>query len=131
MAELPPIGQHTSATDLPLTENGRHQAALLGQHLRTVLHAKGHSSLADTYTHVFSSPLLRAKQTCEIVLKGAGKGDLKVVEDKDLMGKLQFVWHTRITCIIPRRGDYHITNCLRFPNNVPTYSWTRVELWRL
>jgi probable phosphoglycerate mutase len=53
-------GQHTSLTDLPLTERGERVAAKLGERLR------GH-----TFARVFSSPLLRAKRTCELAGFGA------------------------------------------------------------
>ncbi|MBO9518719.1 MAG: histidine phosphatase family protein [Porphyrobacter sp.] len=49
-------GQHTGRTDLPLTENGRKLAA----ELRPAI--KGHE-----FALVLSSPLARAKETCEIV----------------------------------------------------------------
>lgn len=59
-------GRHTSVTDLPLTENGRRQAAiaaekLKGEHLELVL----------------CSPLLRARQTAEI----AGLGETAEICD--------------------------------------------------
>jgi probable phosphoglycerate mutase len=44
-------GQHTGTTDLPLTEHGKSQAT----HLR-----------GQSFSHVFCSPRLRAKQTCEL-----------------------------------------------------------------
>jgi broad specificity phosphatase PhoE len=53
-------GQHTSRTDLPLTEKGERQAAEL------------RPALADlAFTHVFTSPLRRARRTAEL----AGWGD--------------------------------------------------------
>ncbi|HSY53019.1 MAG TPA: histidine phosphatase family protein [Opitutaceae bacterium] len=48
-------GQHTGRTDLPLTENGERQAS----HLRGLLQA-------TQFTHVLTSPLLRARRTCEL-----------------------------------------------------------------
>src|SRR5215469_15331339 len=62
-------GQHTSTTDLPLTENGR----LLAERLRPVL-AK------EVFASVFVSPLLRARETCDL----AGLGGRAVI-DQDLM----------------------------------------------
>jgi probable phosphoglycerate mutase len=53
-------GQHTGLTDLPLTERGRQNAALLGGRLRELNFAK-----------VFTSPLQRAVQTCELAGFGA------------------------------------------------------------
>ena len=47
-------GQHTGHTDIPLTECGRTQADELGQRLRGI-----------DFAEVMSSPLLRARQTCE------------------------------------------------------------------
>ena len=48
-------GQHTGRTDLPLTDNGEHDARKLAERLR-----------AMKFTHVFSSPLLRARRTSEL-----------------------------------------------------------------
>jgi broad specificity phosphatase PhoE len=60
-------GQHTSRTDLPLVEEGRERAVALGPLL-----AKWEFSL------VLTSPLLRAKETCEL----AGYGQrAEVCED--------------------------------------------------
>lgn len=58
-------GQHTGRTDLPLTPRGEHNAALLGKRLR-----------GRTFEAVFTSPLQRARRTCEI----AGFGDVAIVE---------------------------------------------------
>ncbi len=48
-------GRHTGRTDLPLLEEGRRQAEALGRHLA------GHE-----FALVLTSPLRRARQTCEI-----------------------------------------------------------------
>lgn len=48
-------GQHTSFTDLPLTEHGKRNAARLGDRLKGL-----------TFAKVFTSPLVRARATCEI-----------------------------------------------------------------
>jgi probable phosphoglycerate mutase len=53
-------GRHTSRTDLPLTPAGRESAAALQGALATV-----------TFARVFTSPLQRATQTCELVGLGA------------------------------------------------------------
>jgi probable phosphoglycerate mutase len=59
-------GKHTSRTDLPLTEHGRELAVKLGAYL------------AQTkFAAVLRSPMLRAKETCEI----AGLGNVAVVEE--------------------------------------------------
>ena len=47
-------GQHTSRTDLPLTERGRERAVGLA------------AALGGPYALVLCSPLLRARETCEI-----------------------------------------------------------------
>jgi broad specificity phosphatase PhoE len=54
-------GQHTSQTDLPLTEAGRAAAAALGPRLRS-----------QEFELVLCSPLRRARETCEL----AGFGDV-------------------------------------------------------
>jgi len=53
-------GQHTGHTDLPLTKNGEHRASLLRGLLREI-----------TFTHVLTSPLQRARRTCELAGFGA------------------------------------------------------------
>jgi broad specificity phosphatase PhoE len=53
-------GQHTGVTDIPLTENGRTVARLLQPVLAE-----------ETFTLVLTSPLQRARETCE--LAGLGK----------------------------------------------------------
>jgi len=62
-------GQHTGVTDIPLTENGRNAARLLKPILAKV-----------TFTLVLTSPLQRARETCEL----AGLGQLANV-DSDLI----------------------------------------------
>lgn len=59
-------GRHTSHTDLPLTEAGREKARRL------------HDELADrSFALVLCSPLLRARETCEL----AGYGEVAVICD--------------------------------------------------
>ena len=53
-------GQHTSLTDLPLTERGQGNARQLGERLHGITPAK-----------VFTSPLQRAARTCELAGFGA------------------------------------------------------------
>jgi probable phosphoglycerate mutase len=60
-------GQHTSRTDLPLTERGRERARALAGDLA-----------ARQFALVLCSPLLRARETCEL----AGLGDeMQICED--------------------------------------------------
>jgi broad specificity phosphatase PhoE len=59
-------GQHTSRTDVPLTEKGRRQAEALGRVLA------GHD-----FAVVLSSPLSRALETCGL----AGFGDVAQTDD--------------------------------------------------
>lgn len=49
-------GQHTGRTDLSLTAKGEDEARELGRHLRDIV-----------FAHVLTSPLKRARQTCELV----------------------------------------------------------------
>jgi len=53
-------GQHTGLTDLPLTERGERNAHRLGERLRGM-----------TFARAFSSPLQRARRTCELAGFGA------------------------------------------------------------
>jgi len=61
-------GQHTGLTDLPLTQHGEQNARALGQRLTGL-----------NFTNVFTSPLQRAKRTCEL----AGFGGVAEI-DRDL-----------------------------------------------
>ena len=65
-------GQHTGLTDIPLTERGREEARLLEPLLA-----------GAEFTRVLSSPLQRARQTCEL----AGLGGRMEI-DRDLIE-----WH--------------------------------------
>lgn len=56
-------GQHTGTTDIPLTENGERNARNLGERLR-----------GTHFDKVFTSPLQRAKRTCELAGFGAQAG---------------------------------------------------------
>jgi broad specificity phosphatase PhoE len=62
-------GQHTGRTDLPLTERGEQNARRLAERLSGV-----------SFTKVFTSPLRRAMQTCEL----AGFGSV-AERDRDLV----------------------------------------------
>ena len=63
-------GRHTGLTDLPLTEQGRKNAGLLGVRLKQLGPIK-----------VFTSPLRRAVQTCELAGFGLqAQGDPDLVE---------------------------------------------------
>lgn len=48
--------RHTDLTDIPLTANGEDESRELGKHLRDI-----------QFAHVLTSPLKRARQTCELV----------------------------------------------------------------
>jgi broad specificity phosphatase PhoE len=62
-------GQHTGITDMPLTENGRRVA----RRLQPVL-------TQETFALVLTSPLRRARETCELAGLGA-----RAEPDRDLM----------------------------------------------
>ena len=56
-------GQHTGLTDLPLTERGHHSALAPGERLRRL-----------NFDRLFTSPLQRARRTCELAGFGAEAG---------------------------------------------------------
>jgi len=63
-------GQHTGRTDLPLTANGEKNAAMLGARLRGL-----------AVTHVLTSPLQRARRTCELAgFASAARVDADLME---------------------------------------------------
>ncbi len=59
-------GQHTGQADIPLTDNGELEARQLGERIRSI-----------AFTQVFSSPLLRARQTSEL----AGLSQHQMIDD--------------------------------------------------
>jgi probable phosphoglycerate mutase len=58
-------GQHTGRTDIPLTEQGQNDARKLAGRLRAV-----------KFSRVFTSPLQRARRTCEL----AGLNEVAEIE---------------------------------------------------
>ena len=54
-------GQHTSRTEIPLTQDGQSSARQLKERLQRV-----------PFSRVFCSPRLRARQTCELAGLGTG-----------------------------------------------------------
>ncbi|WP_442510392.1 histidine phosphatase family protein [Novipirellula sp. SH528] len=63
-------GQHSGRADIPLTKNGEEQARELGQRIRLF-----------TFEHVLTSPLQRARRTCELAgLSNEAKVDADLIE---------------------------------------------------
>jgi len=62
-------GQHTGLTDIPLTEEGKEQARLLGKALREI-----------EFKEIYSSPLNRAIGTCELAGFSTPTVDTDLVE---------------------------------------------------
>jgi broad specificity phosphatase PhoE len=62
-------GQHTGLTDLPLTERGERDARRLGERLK-----------GASVARVFTSPLQRARRTCELAGFGGAAVDPDLVE---------------------------------------------------
>jgi probable phosphoglycerate mutase len=62
-------GQHTGLTDLPLTEQGEHDARRLGARLKGL-----------SFAAVFTSPLRRARRTGELAGFATAVGDPELVE---------------------------------------------------
>jgi broad specificity phosphatase PhoE len=56
-------GRHTGLTDLPLTERGEENARRLGERLRGI-----------TFAKIWTSPLQRARRTCELAGFGSAAG---------------------------------------------------------
>ncbi|WP_028983160.1 histidine phosphatase family protein [Sporolactobacillus terrae] len=68
------MGKLQGREDIPLNERGRKQAAMVGEYLKS-----------EQFSAVVTSPLLRAKQTAEIV--NAYIGDLPLAVDRDFIEK--------------------------------------------
>ena len=86
-------GQHTGLTDIPLTARGEENARRLGRRLQ-----------GTTFARVFTSPLERAKRTCEL----AGFGSVAAV-DSDLVEWDYGDWEGKKTDEIHReRPDWQL-----------------------
>jgi probable phosphoglycerate mutase len=86
-------GQHTGRTDLPLTERGEANARRLGERLSGL-----------TFAKVFTSPLRRAVQTCEL----AGFGSVAQI-DPDLVEWDYGEYEGRLTVdILKERPDWQL-----------------------
>jgi len=86
-------GQHTGLTDLPLTERGECNARKLGERLNGMKFAK-----------VFTSPLQRARRTCEL----AGFGGVAEI-DRDLVEWDYGEYEGRLTVdILRERPDWQL-----------------------
>ncbi len=82
-------GQHTGRVDIPLTENGEAEARLLGERIGSI-----------AFTQVFCSPLLRARQTCELAGLSQNRlidNDLAEWDNGDYEGKT----HADISAVQP------------------------------
>ena len=85
--------QHTGLTDIPLTERGEGNARRLGERLK-----------GRTFARVFSSPLQRARRTCEL----AGFGAVALV-DPDLVEWNYGEYEGRTTAdILKQRPDWQL-----------------------
>ena len=86
-------GQHTGLTDLPLTERGEFNARRLGDRLGGI-----------TFEKVYTSPLRRALQTCEL----AGFGSTAAIDD-DLVEWNYGKYEGRLTAdILAERPDWQL-----------------------
>jgi len=75
-------GQHTGFTDIALTPHGEEEARALAPHLRTT-----------HFTKILTSPLLRARQTCELAgIGAAGEIDPDLVEWNYAITKASAPW---------------------------------------
>jgi probable phosphoglycerate mutase len=86
-------GQHTGRTDLPLTEHGEQQARALGERLH-----------GRHFARVLTSPLQRARRTCELAGFGAA-----AEPDPDLLEWDYGKYEGRRTAeILSERPDWHL-----------------------
>jgi len=65
-------GRHTGRTDVPLTDEGRRQAACVGRALARLI-----------FDHVYASPLSRARETCVLAGLGAQMVSRKELVERD------------------------------------------------
>jgi len=86
-------GQHTGLTDIPLTERGEQNARRLAERLRGL-----------TFAGVFTSPLQRAKKTCEL----AGFGQVAEVMPELVEWNYGEYEGKRTAEIREKRPDWHL-----------------------
>ena len=94
-------------TDEPLNEEGRKLARLSGQGLRGV-----------RFDACVTSPLIRARETVEIVLRESGNGSVPVRTD-DRLKEINFGeeenTHVSASLLDPETAQLFLTDALRFP----------------
>ena len=94
-------------TDEPLNEEGRKLARLSGQGLRGV-----------RFDACVTSPLIRARETVEIVLRESGNGSVPVRTD-DRLKEIHFGeeenTHVSASILDPETAQLFLTDALRFP----------------
>jgi len=122
-------GQHTGLTDIVLTARGEEEARALAPHLRTV-----------QFTQILTSPLQRARQTCELAGFGAAAaverdlvewnyGDYEGKRTVDIQGERHGwnVWrdgcpHGETTANISDRADRLLSHLREASGNVALFS---------
>lgn len=122
-------GQHTGRTDLPLTSHGEDEARELVSSLENI-----------AFSHVLTSPLQRARTTCELARLGAAAkiepdlaewdyGDYEGLRSVDI-GKQRAHWnifrdgcpHGEMPTQVTARADRLITHLLTLRGNVALFS---------
>ncbi len=122
-------GQHTGFTDIALTAHGEDQARTLAPYLRKIHFAR-----------VFSSPLIRAKRTCELAgFEGAVESESDLVEWDygDYEGRRSAdivkerpgwsVWtdgcpHGDTPAMVSERADRLLARLRKIPGNIALFS---------
>ena len=108
------IGRFQGQLDSPLTERGKAQASAMGRLL-------GQCLLEPVATPVWSSPLGRARQSCELVCAAAGIPGDRVREDAALMEVNFGAWEGIDATEAAKRdrAAYDLRNRDKFHNRFP------------
>lgn len=105
-------GRYGGRIDVPLNENGIKQAKMVSENLKNI-----------KFDKVFSSPLIRAYQTAQIIYKGEIIKDDRLIErdNGDLEGKLKTEIKDYIDFNDPNETKYNIESIIDFRNRINNF----------
>ena len=105
-------GRYAGRIDIPLNNKGREQAKIIKEQLKDIVFDK-----------VFSSPLLRAYETAQIISNNPIIKDARIIEryNGDLEGKLKTEIIDHIDFNDPNENKYNIESIIEFRKRIDNF----------